>query len=289
VTRVIAVDWSGRTKGAAEAIWLARVDEGQLVELENGLERSEVIASVIDRARENARTIAGFDFAFSFPRWYCEANGWATGMEVWRAMKERSEALLQGCEPPFWGRAGTTAQTLGPAFRHTDSAVVGQAKSVFQIGGAGAVGTGSLRGMPHLVDLAESGYSIWPFDPPGRPLAIEIYPRVFAPGVVKGRHRVRRAHLERSFPEQSAVLLERAAGSDDAFDAAVSALAMAAHLDELERIPERPVGSAERIEGEIWAPYPLGSGSGNSWRNRAAARRFPSTDTSPALSASSSA
>jgi hypothetical protein len=254
LSQVIAVDWSGRAKGAAEAIWLARVDDGRLVELENGLERGEVVAAVIDHARENPKTIAGFDFAFSFPRWYCEANGWTTGIEVWRSMAERAEELLHGCEPPFWGRAGTTAQTLGGAFRETDKAVPGQAKSVFQIGGAGAVGTGSLRGMPHLVKLSENGFSIWPFDPPRPPLAVEIYPRVFAPRVVKGRHRERRAHLERSFPEQRAVLLERAAGSEDAFDAAVSALAMAAHLDQLEALPARPAGSAGRIEGEIWAP-----------------------------------
>jgi hypothetical protein len=54
VSQAIAVDWSGRAKGAAEAIWLARV------------------------ARGDPRTIVGFDFAFSIPRWYCEANGWAT-------------------------------------------------------------------------------------------------------------------------------------------------------------------------------------------------------------------
>jgi hypothetical protein len=256
VTQAIAVDWSGRAKGAAEAIWLARADDGRLVELENGLGRGEVIAAVIDHARDDPMTIAGFDFAFSFPRWYCEANGWTTGIEVWRAMRQRSEELLRSCEPPFWGREGTTAQRLGESYRKTDKAVPGQAKSVFQIGGAGAVGTGSLRGMPHLVDLVEHGFSIWPFDAPGWPLAIEIYPRVFAPGVVKGRHRERRAHLERSFPEQRPVLLERAAGSEDAFDAAVSALAMSAHIDALGRLPKRPVGSTERLEGEIWAPSP---------------------------------
>jgi catechol 2,3-dioxygenase-like lactoylglutathione lyase family enzyme len=62
----------------------------------------------------------------------------------------------------------------------------------FQIGGAGAVGTGSLRGMQHLADLAHAGFSIWPFDRPGWPLAVEIYPRLFTPGVVKSRHRARR-------------------------------------------------------------------------------------------------
>jgi Protein of unknown function (DUF429) len=260
VTQILAVDWSGRAKGAAESIWLARVRDGRLDELENGLGRSEVIAAVIERARSQRRTIAGFDFAFSFPRWYCAENGWITGIEVWRAMtRERVEQLLEACDPPFWGRAGTNAQVQGPPYRATDKAVAGQPKSVFQISGAGAVGTGSLRGMPHLLELLEAGFAVWPFDPPAWPLAIEIYPRVFAPGVVKRRHRDRRAFLERSFPEQDPVLLERAAGSEDAFDAAVSALAMAAHLDQLEHLPERPAGSAERIEGEIWAPTPAPS------------------------------
>jgi hypothetical protein len=254
VTQVLAIDWSGRAKAAAESIWLARVTDGRLDELENGLDRSEVIAAVIERARSQPRTVAGFDFAFSFPRWYCAQNGWTTGIEVWRAMRDHAEDLLKGCNPPFWGRAGTIAQTQGPPYRETDKAVGGQPKSVFQIAGAGAVGTGSLRGMPHLVELAEAGFAIWPFDPPNWPLAIEIYPRVFAPGVVKSRHGDRRTFLERRFPNQDPVLLERAAGSEDAFDAAVSALFMADHNDRLSRLPERPPGSAQRIEGEIWTP-----------------------------------
>jgi Protein of unknown function (DUF429) len=254
VTQVVAVDWSGRAKGAAESIWLARVTDGRLDELENGLDRSEAIAAVIERAQRQKRTIAGFDFAFSFPRWYCAQNDWTTGLQVWRAMQDRADDLLKHCEPPFWGRAGTSAQKQGAPYRETDVAVAGQAKSVFQIAGAGAVGTGSLRGMPHLVELAEAGFAIWPFDPPGWPLAIEIYPRVFARRVVKSLHLERRRYLERNFPDQDPVLRERAAGSEDAFDAAVSALAMAANLDELSNLPVRPPGSAQHIEGEIWAP-----------------------------------
>lgn len=254
MTQVIAVDWSGRAKGAAESIWLAYVRNGQLDELENGFDRSEAIAAVIVRAKREERTIAGFDFAFSFPRWYCAQNGWTAGIEVWRAMQERADDLLKDCEPPFWGRTGTRAQKQGAPYRETDTAVAGQAKSVFQIAGAGAVGTGSLRGMPHLVKLVEAGFAIWPFDSPGWPLVIEIYPRVFAPGVVKSRHLERRKYLEQTFPDQNSVLRERAAGSEDAFDAAVSALAMADRLDELASLPTRPPGSAQRIEGEIWTP-----------------------------------
>ena len=206
MTQVIAIDWSGRAKGAAEAIWLALVVDGALVELENGRERSAAVGAAIAHARAQPMTVVGLDFAFSFPRWYCEREGWATAIEVWRAMRERAETLLTGCEPPFWGRPGTTAQSLGEPFRRTDRAVAGQPKSVFQIGGAGAVGTGSLRGMPHLVDLAEADFAIWPFDRPGRPLALEIYPRLFTPGVVKSRHRSRRDYLEQLHPDQDPVL-----------------------------------------------------------------------------------
>src|SRR6202012_1913196 len=37
------------------------------------------------------------------------------------------------------------------------------AKSPFQIGGSGSVGTGSLRAMPALLRLREAGFRVWPF------------------------------------------------------------------------------------------------------------------------------
>lgn len=170
-------------------------------------------------------------------------------------MRVRADELLDTCEPPFWGRAETKAQKLGHAFRQTELDVEGQPKSVFQIGGAGAVGTGSLRGMRHLAQLAKAGFAIWPFDQPGWPLVVEIYPQLFTPmGLVKSRHLERRVHLTHTFPDQNPVLLERAAGSDDAFDAAISALAMARHLDELENPRPFPSGSPQLIEGCIWTP-----------------------------------
>jgi hypothetical protein len=253
MTQVIAVDWSGRATGEAEAIWLARVVNGRLEELENGLNRDGVINRVIKHARGERRTVVGLDFAFSFPRWYCEQQGWTRGIEVWHAMHERGEDLLKACEPPFWGLKGTKAATLNDRFRETDKAA-GNPKSVFQISGGGAVGTGSLRGMPHLATLSKAGFTIWPFDPPGWPRAVEIYPRTLTGPVVKRRHRDRRKYLKERCHEQGAVLRERAAGSEDAFDAAVSALEMSRHLDEFERLPELPPDVSQRIEGQIWMP-----------------------------------
>ena len=59
---------------------------------------------------------------------------------------------------------------------------------MFQIGGAGAVGTGSIRGMPHLLTLADSGFTIWPFVSGGLPTVVEIYPRALTGPVNKGSH-----------------------------------------------------------------------------------------------------
>ena len=241
---VIAIDWSGRAKGEAETIWLAHMRDGALLALENGRSREEVVAHAIGLVRTQPDAVIGLDFSFSFPRWYCEREGWATAREVWEAMRRDGEGLLARCEPPFWGRPGTTAQTLGEPLRATERAL--GASSTFQIGGAGSVGTGSIRGMPRLLALADAGIAIWPFHRPQLPLALEIYPRALTGPVVKSRRADRIAHL-RARPGLPA----RAAVSEDAFDAAVSAAVMAERAGELARLPTRePVP----IEGEIWRP-----------------------------------
>ena len=253
MTQVVAVDWSGRAKGAAEAIWLARVVDGRLCELENGMERAEVIARVVELKDEDRQTFVGLDFAFGFPAWFARERGWRTGREVWDAMRDGSESILRDCPAPFWGRRDKRLPAGSEMFRASEGPL--GAKSVFQIGGAGAVGTGSLRGMPHLATLADAGFSIWPFDDPQPPLVVEIYPRLLtSPPVVKSRHRQRRDHLDAHFADQCERLRERAAGSEDAFDAAVSALVMAEHLAQLENLPTLHPDHVARVEGAIWQP-----------------------------------
>ena len=124
-------------------------------------------------------------------------------------------------------------------------------KSVFQIGGAGAVGTGSIRGMPHLAALRRGGFSVWPFDPPVPPCVVEIYPRVLTGPVVKRSLDERRQAL-RAWRLPPA-LAASAARSEDAFDAAVSALVMWERRTDLSRLTE--AGDPEaRLEGEIFFP-----------------------------------
>jgi hypothetical protein len=76
--------------------------------------------------------------------------------------------------------------------------------------------------MPHLLTLAKNGFGIWPFSE-GWPRVVEIYPRALTGPVNKGKWSARHDYLVEHFPEQPRDLLERAAGSEDAFDAAVSA------------------------------------------------------------------
>ncbi len=107
--------------------------------------------------------------------------------------------------------------------------------------------------MPHLETLARHGFDVWPFDPPGWPRVVEIYPRALRGPVNKNSWRKRHAFLFEHFDSQPATLLERAAGSEDAFDAAVSALVMATHAQQL-RALEPADDPQSAIEGKIWRP-----------------------------------
>jgi hypothetical protein len=256
-TRVIAIDWSGRREREWPYIWRAECRNGGLVALDCGpdLGRDETIDWLIDEAEKGERTVVGLDFAFSMPAWFMTENDVDSAYALWRLVADEGEGWLASCQRPFWGRPGTT-RPRGPKSRHfrrTETEVRARklpAKSVFQIGGAGAVGTASVRGMPYLRRLHDVGFSIWPFDEPSWPLVVEIYPRAFTGRTRKSRQAARCRWLA-GCDGISDPLRELAAGSSDAFDAAVSALTMARHLDELEALEAQPEYA---LEGRIWLP-----------------------------------
>jgi hypothetical protein len=202
--------------------------------------------------------VVGLDFAFSLPAWFLESRNLPDGPALRDLVVDEGESWLAGCESPFWGRPGRKRPILPDDLRRTDREVpaVGgiRPKSVFQIGGAGAVGTGSLRGMPILKRLRDAGFAVWPFDAPRWPCVIEIYPRLLTGAVNKGSAHARAEYLNARHPSLTDEMTRRATSSEDAFDAAVSALVMEAAWWELQKLTAIE-DSLTRQEGQIWVPY----------------------------------
>ena len=231
-----------------------------LVAVAAGRTRQGAGEHLLRLAGEHARLAVGLDFSFSFPAWWMAEQGWEDGPAAWSAAAREGEAWLARCAPPFWGRPGRRAPRFDPrrpALRVTEASAPAtggiRPSSTFQIGGARAVGTASVRGMPLLGRLRAAGFHVWPFDPPGWPLVVEIYPRLFTGPVRKCDRLARRRMLEERFPDMEPTLAEVTAGSEDAFDAAVSALEMAGNAAELAALP-RLTDRVSAIEGCLWRP-----------------------------------
>jgi hypothetical protein len=210
--------------------------------------------------------VVGLDFSFSLPAWWVRQQGFSDASQLWRAATSEGERWLAECRPPFWGRPGRRRPTLDecrqPPLRVTERLappVAGlRPKSTFQVGGAGSPGTGSIRGMPMLARLLERGFSIWPFYPPRWPLALEIWPRLLTGPVQKSNRAARRQYVEamgaasRTEP-MSPDVGALAMSSEDAFDAAVSALVLCARLRSLDDLPPS-LPAAAGLEGWMWVP-----------------------------------
>lgn len=254
---IIAVDWSGAKKPYRK-LALAEVVDGQLQQVTTTFRsREEVTSEIIRRCQAKPDTFVGLDFAFSMPTWFLAEHGIFAIEELWRLAEREGETWLRECSPPFWGRPGKCRPQLEQHLRVTEAKVGSiegiSPKSVFQIGGAGAVGTGSIRGMPMLLRLREAGISVWPFDPPKPPLVVEIYPRMLTGSVKKRSLDARMENLERKWGFLPLDVRQDIARSEDTFDAAVSALVMDRCRSELEQLPFIE-DNVQRLEGMIWPP-----------------------------------
>lgn len=255
--RVIAVDWSGKRKRAEQFIRLAEARDGRLVRIEGGRNRDQLIEQLIEEAHRDPDLVIGLDFAFSLPAWYVrDGLGLNDARELWSYMDEKADAVLESCPRPFWGRPGTVKPDLSEeqVYRRTELDVLRQTgvrpKSVFQLAGGGQVATGSLRGMRGLARLDRAGLAVWPFGMVRRPVVVEIYPRLLVrERIVKKSPTERATYLSKL--SGLGGLEEEAAESEDAFDAAVSALEMSARVEELGALPPEPEPDY-RLEGRIW-------------------------------------
>jgi hypothetical protein len=304
--RVVAVDWSG-DKGPGQrkklwaGVWTAATGR---VTLEGGRSREELIEWVIGMSRDTPRLVMGIDCCFSYPAWFLREHGCATVFEFWQKVAEGKgeEWLHRECEDArFWGvrgpgRSGKRPEEFcGPnlrrMLRETDwenkiaqgleggdperaAKMMGiQAKSPFQIGGSGSVGTGSLRAMPYLLRLRGAGFRVWPYDDAAlgvrpRPLLVEMYTRLLTGAVKKSNPVARKKYLAARkktagreygglFARLSRDVLEKALGSEDAFDALVCCVEMVRWQKEFIGL-KRTQDGVLKVEGITWRPGVIG-------------------------------
>ena len=266
--RYMAVDWSGNARKSVQrkAIRLAMAEEGRLVRLEGGRTRDEMIDLLVGEIKSGGSTFIGFDFAFSFPQWYLQERQLDSVENLWKLAAQEQEEWLNGRTWPFWGRPGPYEHRPGDLgenrrFRQTDEDHEnGNPKSVFQVYGGGAVGTGTIRGLPALARLQDAGAAIWPFDDsqPGGATVIEIYPRLFYGRAVKTSNSVagrnsRRVYLEAEYAHVDLHWRDDMIESGDAFDAGVSAMVMSANGRNLRDL-RRATDQRTLLEGKIWSP-----------------------------------
>jgi hypothetical protein len=256
---------------------------GGSVRLEGGRIRAEVGEWLIEMARETPRMVVGLDFCFSFPAWFVRDElSCVDGPAFWELVEQGlgERWLAAECEDRrFWGKHPKPEEFRGDGLhrmlRATDidcklAARIPEAeraervrgigpKSVFQIGGAGSVGTASLRGMPLLQRLREAGFAVWPFDRAGLPMVVEMYTRLNTGPVRKSNAAARTSYLLKKCREDAGYaalshgVIAKARGSEDAFDALVSCMAMTARRGEFAGLA-MPVDPEYKVEGWTWAP-----------------------------------
>jgi hypothetical protein len=258
--RFVAVDWSGAKSAAEQRRRIVVADwEGGRITITAGRTREETTAWLIEQAQRAPSMVVGLDFSFSFPEWFVRQCGAATIEGFWEFASENAERWLHRCEGPFWGRAAKRcpADHRGPLFRgyrqcERNETAGWQAKSTFQIGGAGAVGTASLRGMQTLIALRDAGFSIWPFHAPVLPCLVEIYPRSFTGPVVKNSNAARIEYLQKHLTATvTEAALQAARESEDAFDALCSVVGMVRQRAEFIQL-QQASGPVTLLEGAIF-------------------------------------
>ena len=215
--RVIVVDWSGRgspspRRESKDAIWLGICEEGreQQSYQRTRHEAAETIRALLS---EGGRQLVGFDFPMGYPAGLARrltGRDDARTLHGWLA-KRISDAsdntnnrfevaaginLALGGPGPFWGCPKARPRPGLPSFKTVDYPALGldekrrveretpRAKPVWQLLGAGSVGSQALLGIPVVHRLAgATGAVVWPFDPPGPLTIAEVYPSLLAAAV----------------------------------------------------------------------------------------------------------
>lgn len=224
--RIAILDWSAesRPKRGKDSIWLG-IAGPDGVSAENLPTRhsaeTRLRALMADALARGERVLLGADFAFGYPAGFAaQLTGRAEALAVWEWLAEAIEddarnrsnrydvaAKINRRFPglgPFWFRPATPDLPDVPLkglARHGNAALSDRrateriargAQSVFKLGGAGAVGSQVLTGLPVLWRL-RAGFAgqvaVWPFEPvETAPVVLaEVFPSVLAAEIKASR------------------------------------------------------------------------------------------------------
>lgn len=222
---VVTVDWSGgnakSAKPSADAIWVSVRHEDRHDDPRYFPSRQAVapwLAALMEKElAAGRRALIGFDFAFGYPKGFGAAlTGSDDPLAVWSWLETRIEdglksnnrfdvagqinAMFDGIGP-FWGngtktdvehlpRLGRARHGHGFAERRAVETRTKGAFPVWQLSGAGAVGSQVLMGLPVLERLRRAfpgQIAVWPFERLDRPIAfVEIWPSLFKARIAAG-------------------------------------------------------------------------------------------------------
>lgn len=214
----VMVDWSGgNDRGPtpkADAIWVCAARDGVSeapIYLRNRALAERWLTERITAERAAGRTLwIGFDFPFGYPAGFAAAlTGRADPLALWDWFEARVEDVPRGnnrfdlcaginalwpAPGPFWGnglkrdiaglpRLKPDIRATGLAERRVVETRARGAFSVWQLSGAGAVGSQVVMGLPVLARLRRrfaGQVAVWPFEAMDRPVRLlEIWPSLF--------------------------------------------------------------------------------------------------------------
>ena len=209
------VDWAGGgdtgPRPRKDAIWAAVWRAGRLepaTYLRNRAVALDWLAALVSAERvAGRRLLVGFDFPFGYPAGFAaRVTGSADPLALWDWLASGLEALPAGEGRfdlaarlnrrfpgigPFWfnglrrdipdlPRKGRGVGGHGLPLRRATEAQAPGAFSLWQMGGAGAVGSQAMTGMASLSRLRHlygETVAVWPFQAPDRPVVLaEIWP-----------------------------------------------------------------------------------------------------------------
>lgn len=216
--RVIVVDWSGKAtrsprKDSKDAIWIGVADVEGDWQPKYCRTRAEAFEWVGERLSDGGRQLVGFDFPMGYPLGFARrltATDDARRLHGWLAdqvvddpsnANNRFEVAAEvnrliGGTGVFWGCPKARPRPHLSSHKTPDYTAVGiaekrrverenpPAKPVWQLLGAGSVGSQALLGIPVVHRLAAAtGASVWPFELPRALTLAEVYPSLLARSV----------------------------------------------------------------------------------------------------------